>query len=331
MDPNSQREGLRSQLRIEPENLTSSLEGFIRGYMEKLERDGVILGLSGGVDSAVVSVLCKRAVGPQRVLALIMPEKESQVESSKDALNLAEDLGIKTRLIDITPYLRKFGAYKLFPIGKLPLPGRLKGKMIRKAYHLYEGIADESPFSAGIQGLSGKKLGFSLQRANAYYRIKHRLRMVLLYLWGERENRLVMGGANKTEYMIGFFVKHGCDDAADVMPLLNLYKTQVLQLARYLKVPPSILNKSPSPDLVPGIIDEEAIGVPYERLDMILLALERGWESPRIGQVLKIEEREIGYVRDLVRRSEHMRRVYHPNYSNPHLDRNIQINHQQPC
>ncbi len=323
MDPISQREGLRSQLRIEPGNMVSSLQGFIRGYMEELERDGVILGLSGGVDSAVVSVLCKRAVGAQKVLALIMPEKESQVESSKDALNLAQDLGIKTRLIDITPYLRKFGTYKLFPIDKLPLPSKLKGKMVRKAYHFYEGITGESPFSAGIQGLRGKKLGPSLQRANAYYRIKHRLRMVLLYLWGERENRLVVGGANKTEYMIGFFVKHGCDDAADIMPLLSLYKTQVLQLARYMKIPSSILNKLPSPDLVPGIIDEETIGVPYERLDMILLALERGWEIPRIGQVLGTEESKIEYVRDLVRRSEHMRQVYHPNYSNPHLDRNI--------
>jgi len=206
--------------------------------------------LSGGVDSAVVSVLCKRAVGAQKVLALIMPEKESQVESSKDALNLAEDLGIKTRLIDITPYLRDLGVYKLLPFDKLPFPGKLKGKMVRKAYHFYEKIVGESPFSAGILGLRVKKFGPSLKKANAYYRIKHRLRMVLLYLWGERENRLVVGGANKTEYMIGFFVKHGCDDAANVMPLLNLYKTQVLQLARYLKVPSSILNKPPSP--VPG-------------------------------------------------------------------------------
>jgi NAD+ synthase len=77
MDPNSKRESLQSQLRIEPENMDASLEGFIREYMETLERDGVILGLSGGVNSAVVLALCKRAVGAQRVLALIMPEKES--------------------------------------------------------------------------------------------------------------------------------------------------------------------------------------------------------------------------------------------------------------
>jgi NAD+ synthase len=216
-------------------------------------------------------------------------------------------------LIDITPYLRKFDAYRLFPIGKLPLPIKLKGAMIKKAYRSYARLTGENPFSTGIQGLKGKKFGPFLQKANAYYSIKHRLRMVLLYLWGERENRLVVRGANKTEYMIGFFVKHGCDDAADVMPLLNLYKTQVLQLARYLKVPSSILNRPPSPDLVPGIIDEEVIGIPYEKLDMILLALERGWESLRIGQVLETGESQIELVRDLVRRSEHMRVVYHPN------------------
>lgn len=312
MDPDSQRESLKSQMRIEPAKLASSLEGFIRGYMKKLEREGLILGLSGGVDSAVVSLLCRRAVGAQRVLALIMPEKESQEEKGGNALNLAKDLGINTRLIDITPYLRDLGVYKLFPFSRFPFPGKLKGEMVKRAYRFYERITNESPFSAGILGLSGKKLGPLLQKANAYYRIKHRLRMVLLYLWGERENRLVVGGTNKTEYMIGFFVKHGCDDAADIMPLLNLYKTQVLQLARYLKVPSPILNKPPSPDLVPGIIDEEAIGLPYEKLDMILFAIEKGWEIPRISQVVETGENEIGYVKDLVRKSDHMRRVFGP-------------------
>ena len=136
--------------------------------------------------------------------------------------------------------------------------------------------------------------------------------MVLLYLYAEVGNRLVVGAANKSEYQIGFFVKHGCDDAADIMPLLNLYKTQVRELARFLNVPSRIIEKPPSPDIIPGIIDEEATGIPYEKLDLILLALERGWENPTIAETLKVEEEKVRYVNSLVGKSEHMRKIYSP-------------------
>jgi NAD+ synthase len=86
-------------------------------------------------------------------------------------------------------------------------------------------------------------------------------------------------------------VKHGCDDATDIMPLIHLYKTQVRDLARYLNIPSRIIEKPPSPDILPGIIDEEAIGIPYETLDLILLALEKGWEEDQITEVLGIEDK----------------------------------------
>ena len=136
--------------------------------------------------------------------------------------------------------------------------------------------------------------------------------MVLLYLHGEIENRLVVGAANRTEYSIGYFVKHGCDDATDIMPLLNLYKTQVRELARYLNIPSRIIEKPPSPDILPGIIDEEAIGIPYEKLDLILLALEKGWEIGEIAKVLEIEEEKVVYAKKLIQKSEHMRELYVP-------------------
>ena len=136
--------------------------------------------------------------------------------------------------------------------------------------------------------------------------------MVLLYLHGELEDRLIVGAANKSEYQIGYFVKHGCDDATDIMPLLNLYKTQVRELARYLNIPSRIIEKPPSPDIIPGIIDEEAIGIPYEKLDLILLALEKGWEIPEIAKALGMEEKRVVYVKNLIQKSEHMRKIYAP-------------------
>jgi len=220
-------EKLKAEMKINPEKVALSLGNFIREYTGKLEREGVILGLSGGIDSAVIAALCVRALGPKKTLALVMPERDSKKEHTKDALNFAQELGIEA-------YLEELGVYELFPLDKLLSLGKLKGALIRKAYNFYERKTGKIPFLESLSGFKDKEYSTYLAKGNAYYRVKHRLRMILLYLYGELENRLVVGAANKSEYKIGYFVKHGCDDATDIMPLLNLYKTQVRELARYL-------------------------------------------------------------------------------------------------
>ena len=309
---NTKLKNLKSKMEINPEELAYSLENFIRTYTKKLEREGVILGLSGGIDSAVVAALCKRAVGSDKILCLVMPERDSDRKHIEDALNFARELNIKTKLIDITPYLKMFRIYKIFPMNKPIFSKWLKANSVKKLYNFYHKKIGETPFSASLTGFENKEFGAILKKSNAYYRIKHRMRMVLLYLYGEAENRLVVGAANKSEYKIGYFVKHGCDDAADVMPLLNLYKTQVKKLARYLNIPSRIIEKPPSPDILPGITDEEAIRVPYEKLDLILLALEEGWKISEIARALEIEEKKIKDVIKMMQKSEHMRKVYYP-------------------
>jgi len=218
-------EKLKAEMKINPEKVALSLGNFIREYTDKLEREGVILGLSGGIDSAVIAALCMRALGPEKTLALIMPDKDSKKEHTQDALNFARELNIEAKLFDITPYLEKLGVYRLFPLDKLLSLGKLKGALIRKAYHFYERKTGKLPFLESLSGFKDKEYSSYLAKGNAYYRAKHRLRMMLLYFYGEMENRLVVGAANKSEYKIGYFVKHGCDDATDIMPLLNLYKT----------------------------------------------------------------------------------------------------------
>ena len=306
-------EELKAEMKIKPEKVVLSLENFIREYTEKLERKGVILGLSGGVDSAVVAAICRHALGPKKVLALIMPEKDSKKEHTQDALNLAQELGIDTKLINITPYLEELGVYKLFPWDKTLSWGRLKGVLVKKAYHFYERKTGKIPFLESLSGFEDKEYSSYLARGNAYYRAKHRLRMLLLYLYGELENRLVVGAANKSEYKIGYFVKHGCDDATDIMPLLNLYKTQVREIARHLNIPSRIIEKPPSPDVMPGLNDdEEVMGISYEKMDLILLALEKGWKIATIVKDLGIEEDRIIYIKKLMQKSEHMRKIYVP-------------------
>ncbi len=306
-------EKLKAEMKIEPEKVPPSLENFIREYTDKLEREGVILGLSGGIDSAVIAALCVRALGPKKTLALIMPEKDSKKEHTEDALNFAGELGIEVKLIDITPYLKELGVYKLFPLDKLLSLGKLKGTLVKKAYRFYERKTGKIPFLESLSGFKDKEFDSYLTKGNAYYRAKHRLRILLLYLYGEIENRLVVGAANKSEYKIGYFVKHGCDDATDIMPLLNLYKTQVRELASYLNIPARIIEKPPSPDVMPGLTDdEEVIRISYEKMDLILLALEKGWKLADIVKTLGIEEDEVIYIKNLMQKSEHMRKIYVP-------------------
>jgi len=306
---------LKAEMKINPEKVALSLENFIREYTEKLEREGAILGLSGGIDSAVIAALCVRSLGPEKTLALIMPEKDSKKEHTKDALNFARELNIKAKLDDITPYLEELGVYKLFPLDKILSSGKLKGALVRKAYHFYERKTGKLPFLESLSGFKDKEYNSYLAKGNAYYRAKHRLRMMLLYLYAELENRLVVGAANKSEYKIGFFIKHGCDDATDIMPLLNLYKTQVRELAQYLNIPARIIKKPPSPDVMPGIVDdEEVIGISYEKMDLILLALEKGWKLADIVKTLGIEEDEVIYIKNLMQKSEHMRKIFIPEY-----------------
>src|SRR5665648_910725 len=199
-------EELKAKMKIDPEKVALSLGNFIREYTDKLEREGVILGLSGGIDSAVIAALCVRALGPEKTFALIMPEKDSKKEHTKDALNFAQELGIEAKLVDITPYLEELGVYKLFPLDKLLSLGKLKGALIRKAYHFYERRTGKLPFLESLSGFKDKEYSAYLAKGNAYYRAKHRLRMILLYLYGEMENRLVVGAANKSEYKIGHLV-----------------------------------------------------------------------------------------------------------------------------
>jgi len=304
---------LKAEMEITPEKATLSLENFIREYTDKLEREGVILGLSGGIDSAVIAVLCVRALGPKKTFALIMPEKDSKKEHTQDALNLARELNIEAKLVDITPYLAELGVYKLFPLDKILSLGKLKGALVKKAYHFYGRKTGKLPFLESLSGFKGKEYSPYLAKGNAYYRVKHRLRMILLYLYGELENRLVVGAANKSEYKIGYFVKHGCDDATDIMPLLNLYKTQVRELARYLNIPAKIIEKPPSPDVMPGLAaDEEVMSISYEKMDLILLALEKSWKVSDIVKALEIEKDEVVYIKNLMQKSEHMRKIYKP-------------------
>ena len=292
------------ELNIDAASLTTQLEGFILAEVDNFQREGAIMGLSGGIDSAVVAALAARALGPENVLTLLMPDRDSARASKRDALKLIQGLGIRHKTVGLTKFLFLIGIYWKLPLWLLGLR-RFQAKLVRRYHDSFVKEWGESPFAAILVGTKGLP-GPLVNQAVAYHRVKGRLRAILLYYYAELENLLVLGTCNKTEKSIGFFVKYG-DAAADVAPLESLYKTQVQQLAAFLEIPNEIITKPPSPDLLPGITDEYAIGLSYETLDRILWRLEAGMGTEEIAGALGLEPARVDYVRELTRRSVHMR------------------------
>ena len=263
---------------------------FIRNTIEKYDYNGCVIGISGGIDSAVVAALCCEAIGKEKVLGLLLPERDSAKNTLKDSTDLCEHLGIQYKVKKISKILKKTGAYALKPPASI-VPRKIQEKYVRDKWR---DLAQEDTFIEDLEGRGNEEFLKGL----AFYRIKHRIRMCLFYLEAEQRNFAVMGTTNKTEMMTGFYVKWG-DDSTDIEPIMHLYKTQVYELSRELKIPDFIINKSPSPDLIPGITDEFALKIKYKDLDRILMKLhksqalddEKTEGVQRVKQILKAAEK----------------------------------------
>ncbi len=313
MMPQRTLDALKEAMYIDPEQVASYLEDFIMSYVTQLHRDGVVLGLSWWLDSAVVAALAKKAVWGKHTLGLILSEKDSMKKDVADALLVAEKLGIEQHILDMTSYLRKIWSYKFFLLEKIPfLPLRTKNRITKRVNAWYKKKKGHPPFLDNLLGTKNMRYKHLFNNQIAYSRIKHRMRLVLLYFYGELDNSLIVWCANKTEHMIGYFVKNGCDAVSDIMPIMNLYKTQVFALAEYLGIPKEIIKKPPTGWTLGNTSDESAIWLPYEQLDLILLALEKGRTDQEIIAAVGVDEKNIHYVKELIKRSEHMRHVYTP-------------------
>jgi len=288
-------------LELDLEESRKNIINFIRKYVTDLNKQGAVVGLSGGIDSALVLKLCVEALGSDNVVAVMLPERDSNPKHIIDAKKFASDLGVKIIYKKITNLLSLIGVYRLYPPTFL-----IKKSLIEKfVYQKRKDLSlrlQKDIFIANLEGSSDKELSKGI----AFYRIKHRLRSTVLFYYSELNNYLLVGCANKSEWLTGFFVKYG-DSIADIMPIISLYKTQVFGLSKYLKLPNYILEKAPSPDLLPGLVDEEALGISYKKLDLILDCFEKGYPIDKIIQLSGATEEEIKRVSIYMEKSDYLR------------------------
>ena len=242
----------------------TKIKRFIKDYVEKSGAKGMVLGLSGGIDSCTAAVLSALAIGGDKVFGLMLPEQETyNAKDVEDAKLVAEKFRFKTEIIDVTSTLEAF--YTSTPI-----------------------------FESTDKICKGN--------------IKARVRMIYLYYYANRLSMLVCGSSDKSETMMGYFTKWG-DVAADISPLMDLYKMQVRKLAQHIGVPKEIVTKPASPALWPGQLAEEELGIKYEGLDLTLYGLEHFMNTEEIAEQLGVKQELVNKIKLRWLHMEHKRRM----------------------
>jgi NAD+ synthase len=283
-----------------------------------LRRRGAVVGVSGGVDSSLVAFLCARAFGPERVLAVLMPEGESATDTLDLSSVAAEAAGVETVLEDITGLLEAAGCYErrdaairtVMPEygegwkAKIVLPSLLGGSR----YSLFTVVA-ESPDG---QRREARLTATAYREVVAATSFKQRVRKMLEYYHADRLDYAVVGTPNRLEYDQGFFVKNG-DGSADVKPIAHLYKTQVYQLAEEVGVPAEIRERPPTTDTyaLEQSQEEFYFSVPFDKLDLCLFARNEGLPAEAAAAATGLDAEIVERVYDDIERKRRAAQYLH--------------------
>jgi len=291
----------KHSLDIDAAKATDDLCRTIREQVrDRCKRTGAVIGISGGIDSSVVAALCARALGPKRVVGIMMPEKDSSSDSKSLAQILAEKFGFETVEESISDGLTGLGCYQrrdeairsVFPnyddsyMAKITIPTNILEK---ESYNFFELTIEDKEGRSETKRLPLKAYLQIVASTN----LKQRLRMTTLYYHAEKRNWAVIGTGNKDEHEQGFFVKYG-DGGADLKPIAHLFKIQVFQLAEYLGVPEEIINRTPTTDTYSADTTQEEFffGLDFYRMDMLWHAMENSVPPAQAADVLGISEEQ---------------------------------------
>jgi NAD+ synthase len=300
---------------IDAKREAENIERHIQKLLETNLAEGIVIGLSGGIDSAVLATLAVRAVGAEQFHAYYLYDRDSSKELQARAKLVADWLRIELKCQDITPTMRKMKIYSPLIMKITALSGFINRYLSAKPNRL---LCAESPFMSTLRkgDFSGNKIKRFFYKntvgsVEAAFNTRHIYRRKFLEQQAEEKNWLVLGAANRTELMVGWFVKGGIDDLP-FSPIIGLYKTQVRQLAKYLGLPLEIQNQAPSPDMAKGITDESALGISYDNLDIILDYIDCGVSDQEI--VSKgVSKKNLFLVRTMNNLSAWKRKPENPN------------------
>lgn len=282
---------------------TERIAASLRTYLQKNRRRGLVLGLSGGIDSTVTAALAVRAVGHERVFGLHMPECQSEDATLVLSRSVAAWLKIPNELEDITPLLEASGFFRRYTTAAQQVipefDNHWKSKVV---IHATGGAQTFSYFSLVGQSPDGRTVTARLP-LQAYLEIvaatnfKQRTRKMLEYYHADRLNFAVAGTPNRLEYDQGFFVKNG-DGSADVKPIAHLYKTQVYRLAEYLGVPTEVRQRPPTTDTysLPQGQDEFYFALPYHQMDLCLYGKNHGLTAETVAAAARLDPKLVERV-----------------------------------
>ncbi|MEA1897361.1 MAG: NAD(+) synthase [Bacteroidota bacterium] len=285
-----------------------------KDVLQQLKRGGAVIGISGGIDSSVCMALAVKAFGPEKVLGVMMPEEDSSPNSEELARNLAEKFEVKAIREDLTPTLAGLKCYERRDEAVIRVfeeydPATYKMKIGVRQSGLYTNMPPL--FTLTIIDMDGNQKDKRLP-VKEYLQIvaasnfKQRSRMTMLYYHAEALHYAVIGTPNKHEQEQGFFVKYG-DGGADLMPIGNLYKTQVYQLAEYLGVPKGIIDRTPTTDTYSAEQTQEEFffQLPYDLMDRFWYGFENGYPPGEVAEVMgETEERVEALFRNFERKKQ---------------------------
>jgi len=291
-------------LKLDPEKETARIADAIRSIMRQdLKRRGLVVALSGGIDSSVTAALAVQALGASKVFGLEMPERHSDADTLTLSSLVAKHYGIDTAHEDISGILESLRFYQRYDEAVqsvIPEYGPdWKSKLVNSDISENRGF---TLFSIVAQSPEGEALKKRLP-LKAYLEIlaatnfKQRTRKMLEYYHADRLHYAVAGTPNRLEYDQGFFVKQG-DGAADIKPIAHLYKTQVYQMAEYLDVPEEICKRPPTTDtysLSQGQ-DEFYFSLPYEQMDLCLYGKNNGIDPDMVAQAAGLSRNQVEAV-----------------------------------
>lgn len=275
----------------------------LKTYLTRVRRKGIVLGLSGGIDSTVTATLAVRALGPERVFGVLMPERHSEDDTLRLSRLVAESLGIKYELEVITDILEAAGCYRRYDQAVREVIPQFDSSWKSKVtINAVGGAATFNYFNIVAQSPDGQTQTERLPLA-AYLQIvastnfKQRTRKMLEYYHADRLNFAVAGTPNRQEYDQGFFVKNG-DGSADIKPIAHLYKTQVYALAAHLDVPKEVQSRPPTTDTysLPQSQEEFYFSVPYAQMDLCMLGKNIGAEITEVAAAANLTVDQVRHV-----------------------------------